>query len=97
MILWTLSFFTGILIIISLYFTLNIANPKLRISSVIVLLLLLIGETFDVLAELVLNQFMLLIAETMELFVVLGFFVMTYYIYQKKERISKKRRKRKKK
>jgi purine-cytosine permease-like protein len=66
---------------------------KLRISSVIVLLLLLIGETFDVLAELVLNQFMLLIAETMEFFVVLGFFVMSYYIYQKKEKLSKKRRK----
>ncbi|MFA5303506.1 MAG: hypothetical protein WC393_03135 [Candidatus Nanoarchaeia archaeon] len=93
MALWILSFFTGLLVIICLYFALHIANMKLRISSVIVLLLLLIGETFDVLAELVLNQFMLLIAETMEFFVVLGFFVMSYYIYQKKEKLSKKRRK----
>lgn len=95
MMLWILSFFTGIIVIISLYFALHLANMKLRISSVIVLLLLLVGETFDVLAELVLNQFMLLIAETIELFVVLGFFVMSYYVYQKKEKLSKKRRKKK--
>ena len=92
MMLWFLSFFTGIIVIISLYFSLQLANMKLRVSSVIVLLLLLIGETFDVLAELVLSQLMLMFAETMELFVVLGFFVMSYYIYQKKERVSKKRR-----
>jgi hypothetical protein len=95
MVLWVLSFFTGIIVIISLYFALQLANIKLRVSSVIVLLLLLVGETFDVLAELVLNELMLLFAETMELFVVLGFFVISYYVYEKKEKLSKKRRKRK--
>jgi putative effector of murein hydrolase LrgA (UPF0299 family) len=93
--LWILSFFTGLIIIISLYFAINLANFKLRIGSVIALLLLLVGETFDVLAELVLDQLLLYFAETMELFVVLGFFVMTYYIYEKKEKLSKKRRKKK--
>ena len=93
--LWILSFFTGLIIIVSLYFGLQIANPKLRIASVIVLLLLLVGETFDVLAELVLNQLALLFAETIELFVILGFFVISYYIYQKKEKLSKKRKKQK--
>jgi membrane-associated HD superfamily phosphohydrolase len=90
--LWVLSFFTGLLVIISLYFALQFANPKIRIGSVIVLLLILVGETFDVLAELVLNQLILLFAETMELFVVLGFFVMSFYVYKKKEKLSKKRR-----
>ncbi|MDD4353940.1 MAG: hypothetical protein PHN56_05800 [Candidatus Nanoarchaeia archaeon] len=93
--LWILSFFTGLIIIISLYFAINLANFKLRVGSVIALLLLLVGETFDVLAELVLDQLLLYFAETMELFVVLGFFVMTYYIYEKKEKLSKKRRKKK--
>lgn len=91
--LWILSFFTGIIVIISLYFALQLANAKLRISSIIVLILLLVGETFDVLAELVLNQFILIFAETIELFVSVGFFVMLYYIFQKKEILSKKRRK----
>jgi membrane-associated HD superfamily phosphohydrolase len=91
--LWVLSFFTGLIVIISLYFSLHFANPKIRIGSVIVLLLILVGETFDVLAELVLNQLILLFAETMELFVAVGFFVMSFYIYQKKEKLSKKRRK----
>ena len=94
MVLWIMSFFTGLIVIISLYFALQLANFKLRIASIIVLLLLLIGETFDVLAELVLNQLMLLFAETMELFVVLGFFVISYYIYQRKEQLKKAKRKR---
>jgi hypothetical protein len=96
MALWILSFFTGIIIIISLYFALQLANIKLRVSSVIVLLLLMVGETFDVLAELVLNQLLLLVSETIELFAVLGFFTIAYYIYEKKEKLAKKRKKRKK-
>jgi hypothetical protein len=69
---------------------------KLRVSSIIVLLLLMVGETFDVLAELVLNQFLLLISETIELFAVLGFFTITYYIYDKKMRLAKKKKRVKK-
>jgi len=96
MALWILSFFTGIIIIFSLYFALQLANEKLRVSSIIVLLLLMIGETFDVLAELVLNQFLLLIAETIELFSVLGFFTIIYYIYERKIFLAKKKRRLKK-
>jgi hypothetical protein len=48
------------------------------------------------LAELVLNQFLLLIAETIELFSVLGFFTIIYYIYERKIFLAKKKRRLKK-
>ncbi|MDD2678488.1 MAG: hypothetical protein PHT91_03550 [Candidatus Nanoarchaeia archaeon] len=89
MVLWVLSFITGLIIISSMYFALQLSNFKLRAVSAIVLLLLLVGETFDMIAELVLDEFILLIPEAVELFVVLGFFSMLYYIYGKKEYLKK--------
>lgn len=95
MVLWLVSFFTGIIVIVSLYFALQLANPKLRYTAVIALLLLLVGETFDILAELVLNDLLLFFSETLELFVGLGFLVMTYYIYERKKEVIKRRKRKK--
>lgn len=101
MILWIFSFITGLVIIFTLYFALKLANKKLRITSVIVLILMLVGETYDILGMIVLDEFKLLYSETLELFVAMGFLVMLYYIYEKRKKIikinKKKKSKRKKK
>ena len=94
--IWILSFFTGILVIVTLYFALKLPNPKVKFGAVIALILILIGETFDLLAEIVLDQLLVLFAETVEFFAVLGFFVMIYYICAKSEEIKKKSKRKKK-
>ena len=92
--LWYVSFFTGIVAIIAMYYSMQLRGLRLRIVSVLTFSLLLMGETMDLLADIVLNSFLLFFAEMLEMFITVGFFTITYYIYLQKEGV-KKRRKRK--
>lgn len=95
--LWFVSFFTGIVSIIALYYSIQMKSLRLRITAVIAFSLLLMGETLDLLAEVPLNTILLLFAEMLEMFITVGFFSLVYYSHLKLNRENKRKNKRRKK
>lgn len=95
--LWYVSFFTGIVSIIALYYSLQLDNERLRITAVIAFSLLLMGETFDLLANIALDTILLFFTELLEMFVSVGFCSLVYYInILKLESLKRKKKSNKK-
>jgi len=88
--MWLISFITEIICIISLYYSMQLKNLRLKIPAIIAFSLLLMGETIDLLADIALNTLLAIFTELLELFVTIGFFTLIYYTYI--NRIKKKRR-----
>lgn len=98
--MWYVSFFTGIVAIISLYYAMQLKNIMLKVTSIIAFSLLLMGETIDLLANIALNNILLFFVEMLEMFITVGFFSLIYYTYlqlSEKEKVKKKRKKGRKK
>jgi hypothetical protein len=93
--LWYVSFFTGIVSIIAMYYSMRLKEFRLKTPSLIAFSLLLMGETIDLLADIALSTALLFFAEMLEMFITVGFFSLIYYIHIKKEDNNKKRKKKK--
>lgn len=91
---WFISFFTGIVSIIALYYSMQLKNLKIQIPAIIAFSLLLMGETIDLLAGIAFDSLLLFFAEILEMFITVGFFSLIYYInLQRKKNNSKGKKK----
>ena len=93
---WIISFFTGIVSILALYYSMNLDDLRLKVPAMIAFSLLLMSETIDLLADIAFSTILVLFAEMLEMFITVGFFTLIYYSYLK-TRDDKKRGRRKKK
>ena len=97
--LWYVSFFTGLVAILGMYYSLQLSNLRIKLIAVITFSLLLLGETIDIIADIALNTLLLFFAEMLEMFITVGFFSLVYYTYlhtlkgeDKKRRIRRKKK-----
>ena len=95
--LWIISFFTGLVIILAMYYTMEIKDLKIKVPAIIAFSLLLMGETLDLLADIALNTILILFSELLEMFITVGFFSLIYYSHLKRNGKKRKKKRRKKK
>ena len=92
--LWFISFFTGIVCIIAMYYSMENKDFRIRVPAIIAFSLLLMGETLDLLADIALNTALLFFAEMLEMFITVGFFTLIYYTHLKRNEKKKRGKKR---
>ncbi|VVB75254.1 Uncharacterised protein [Candidatus Tiddalikarchaeum anstoanum] len=93
MVSWIFSFVTALITVYAIYTSMRLKNARLRIVALIAFSLLLIGETFDILAGNGSSTILAVFVEVLEMFITIGFFALLYYLKLLTER--KKARKRK--
>ncbi|MBN1923248.1 MAG: hypothetical protein JW791_00630 [Nanoarchaeota archaeon] len=95
MVFWIISFFTGLVAIMSLYYVMDFKDLRLKVPAMIAFSLLLMGETMDLLADIAFDTILILFAEMLEMFITVGFFSLIYYTHLKKVEKKNKRRSKK--
>ena len=95
MIFWPINFVTGIISILGLNFSLNINNNKRKIILSSIFILLVIGESYDLLGNIALNKIIEFLPDVLELITCVGFYILVYYSYLNQEAFIKNKKRRK--